>query len=196
MIGEEKPLSSGETVAVKSHTLKPKLVGIPERCIILFRNPADAFISTLNLWVTKSHTHKINFSQVFDESSLNTRTRLTKTKLRKQLIHDLPFQYIQTYDFRRTTACRDNLTVYYENLKTDALQEIARILEFLGFSKERMKCLDGNLNGHFKRNNQRSSNRQWISNFLSKKDKSKLTAQMDIYVNKSPLGLPKNYTFY
>ena len=45
MAGEGNPVNSGETVAIKTHTLSgmtKKLGTIPEKCIILIRNPADS----------------------------------------------------------------------------------------------------------------------------------------------------------
>ena len=191
MAGEGNPVNSGETVAIKTHALSDmtkKLGTIPEKCIILIRNPADSFISIANMRLTHSHTGKVDFSEYFKNMKNMNHPNLTRLK---KFLQDMPNEFIDTWSYLGTTTCKKNVTVFYEDLKKDTEYEMARILDFLGFSDERLVCLEGNSVGSFKRN-QPSSNRKWLSNLWNEREKENFTRLLEDL----PLQLPENYSFF
>ena len=189
MVGEGNPVNSGETVAVKSHNLRgitEKLGAVPEKCIVLIRNPADAFMSDLSMQLTRSHTAKVDFSRYFDIH------KTQMPKFREKLSKEMPSAFIETFtSLLKTAACHQNLTLFYEDLKINVEHELARVLEFLGFSGERLVCLERNSTGSFKRN-QPTSNREWLSKLWNEREKENLTRLLEDF----PLQLPENYSFF
>ena len=121
--------------------------------------------------LTHSHTGKVDFSEYFKDMKNMNHPNLTIS--RKKFLQDMPNQFIDTRSYLGTTTCKKNVTVFYEDLKRET-DEVARILDFLGFSDERLVCLEGNSVGSFKRN-QPSSNRKWLSNLWNEREKENLT---------------------
>ena len=135
-----------------------------DRAILIIRNPLDAFIATMNLWITGSHVEHGSYDQ-WEGVDMQDRY-LNKLLIYWKKFHE---EILDHYFVSNELSNNKFHMVEYSELKYDIIGEVKKIVNFLGLpmmTKYIEECILKNPDGFHKRSN----NFSW-TNYLFKRGK-------------------------
>ena len=122
-----------------------------DRAILIIRNPLDAFIATMNLWITESHVEHGTYDQ-WEEIDMQDHY-LNKFLIYWNKFHE---EILDHYLVSNEPANNKLHMVEYSELKYDLIGEVKKIVKFLGLpmmTKYIKECILKNPDGYHKRPN-------------------------------------------
>ena len=125
-----------------------------DRKIIIIRNPLDSGISFFNGHIlTEKYRQKgieIPKNVYLDNASIKAFEILNFKEI---FLQKIMRKWMNFYNEILDNCSKNCLLVEYENIKSNTIYEMTKILKFLGLSmtKNIQNCLMKNLDGHFKR---------------------------------------------
>ncbi|XP_076804204.1 sialate:O-sulfotransferase 2-like [Clavelina lepadiformis] len=151
--GEMDPWNSGRTLVIKDHIFHQQYTHFPagyDKVILIIRDPYETLLAEFNRRGTKNHT-----GVVAEEKFLG--------KGWKKFIVAGSNAWSTVNAKVLSAAGMPVLLVKYEDLKSDRIKEIGRVLRFIGYEptslEDRLACLRRNADGYFKRKKDNQRNR-------------------------------------
>nr|XP_009860420.3 WSC domain-containing protein 1-like [Ciona intestinalis] len=144
LLGELQPKG---VAIVKDHIFERKNVYDYNSAVILIRNPYDAWIAEFNRKMSNSHVGSVNKARYYNKGFKNRFVNGSRSSLWVNMIDEVIKSKKRFY------------VVFYEDLKTNAITELRKIVGFLatpGLKSDdletRLHCLSLQINGQNKRN--------------------------------------------